>query len=543
MTRNPRIIPRALAAAALSSALLLSGCATSGGAAPSSAGATEPHSGGEVVHAVAAIAEGWQQQQSNNWYKSQVWAQLVETLVFVDDEGVVYPWLADSWEVSDDGLSYTIVLRDGVTFSDGTPLTATTVARNLDILGLGDPDNGIVRSNLIPIEYAGAEAIDDRTVRVTLSSPNGGFIPSLGFFAAGIVGDATLDLPLEEQSLLENVVGTGPFVFESEDIGSKVVVVRRDDYDWPSPAFDHTGPAYLDQITFAAVAEDTARLGALESGQIDSLHFVQPSEELRLQDEGWNVIYGQYLGTPINFVLRPDADIVSDVRVRQALQVGINRAEIVSTVFNENWKAATSSVQQASPGWVDLSAELAYDPDRAGKLLDQAGWTTTNDEGIRTKDGQTLTLPGYTSPFLNTSPAIIELIAQQLKTIGIELAITKTDATTYTDIFNNPATPIAPTANTFLDLATLKGYWGLKGTNQFKLTTDVLEPYLDDVAETTAGTDERDTAARALQQETIQQAYTVPLVDNYQTYVTSPELHGLITNAVGRPYFYAAWKE
>ena len=523
-------------------ATLLSGCASS--AAPEAATSElQPQSGGELVHSVAAIADGWQQQQSNNWYKSQVWAQLVDTLVYVDDAGTVYPWLAESWEVSDDGLTYTLTIRDGVTFSDGTPLTAEVVARNLNVLGLGEPDKGITRSALIPVEFAGAEATDDLTVAVTLSGPNGGFIPSLGFFATGIIGEATLDLPLEEQSALENLVGSGPFVFESEKPGQQITIVRRDDYDWPSSVFEHTGPAYLDRIVFAAIPEDSARLGSLESGQIDSLHYVQPSEETRLIDEGWNLVYADYLGTPINIVLRPEAEIVDDVRVRQALQVGIDREELVSTVYNENWHAATSTVQKAAPGWVDLSDELAYDPEAAEELLDAAGWSQKNAEGIRVRDGQTLTLPGYTSPNLNTSPSILELVAQQLRDIGIDLQLSTTDATTYVEIFNSAATPAITTANTFLDIATLKQYWGTSAVNQFKLTTDVLDPFLLDVAETTAGTPERDAAARTLQEETVREAYTIPLVDNYQVFVTSPEVHGLTTNAVGRPYFYEVWKE
>ena len=252
--------------------------------------------------------------------------------------------------------------------------------------------------------------------------------------------------------------------------------------------FEHTGPAYLDKIVFAAIPEDSARLGSLESGQIDSLHYVQPSEETRLIDEGWNLVYADYLGTPINIVLRPEAEIVDDVRVRQALQVGIDREDLVSTVYNENWNAATSTVQKAAPGWVDLSDELAYDPDAAEDLLDAAGWSEKNADGIRVRDGQTLTLPGYTSPNLNTSPSILELVAQQLKDIGIDLQLSTTDATTYVEIFNSPATPAITTANTFLDIATLKQYWGTTAVNQFKLTTDVLDPFLLDVAETTAGT-------------------------------------------------------
>jgi peptide/nickel transport system substrate-binding protein len=540
--KKPRAITWAVVSAGIVGSLLLAGCApTSTGADP--AGSGEPQSGGELVHAVTDLLDGWQQQQSNNWYKSQVWTQLVETLVYVDEEGTVYPWLADSWEESADGLSYTFQIRDGVSFSDGTPLTAETVAHNLNVLGLGDKEKGISRSPLIPGDFAGAEATGDLEVVVTLSAPNRGFIPSLGFFAAGILSDETLDLPLEQQSDLANVVGTGPFVFEEQTPGKEIVVVKRDDYDWPTPAFEHTGAAYLDRIIFTVVADDGSRLGALESNQIDSLHFVQPSEELRLQDAGYNVIYGQYLGTPINFVLRPGAAIVSDERVRQALQIGIDRQDIVDTVYNKNWKAATSSVQQAVPGWTDLSDELAYDPDGAEALLDAAGWSEKNSDGIRVKDGQTLTLPGYSSPYLNTSPQILELIAQQLKLIGIEFALQQTDIASYTDVQGNAQTPLVVTANTFLDATSLRQYWGKTFSNQFKLTTDELEPLLADVTHTANGTPERTEAAAALQKATIEGAYTIPLVDNYQVLVTSPAVHDVVTNGVGRPYFYGTWKD
>lgn len=533
----------AVTSVGLVAGLLLTGCAGTAAEAPAASSAAEPKSGGELVHAITDLTDGWQQQQANNWYKSQVWAQLVDTLVYVDNEGTVFPYLATDWEESEDGLQYTINLQDGVTFSDGSPLTAETVAHNLTILGLGDADKGISRSPIVPGEFASAEAVGDLSVLVTLSSPNRGFIPSLGFFAAGILSEATLDLPLEEQANLANVSGTGPFVFAEQTVGKEIVVDRRDDYDWASPAFDHTGPAYLDSIIFTVVADDGSRLGALESGQIDSLHYVQPSEELRLQDAGFNVIYGQYLGTPINFVLRPEAPIVNDERVRQAIQIGVDRQDIVDTLYNKNWSPATSSIQKAAPGWVDLSDELAYDPDAAEALLDDAGWSEVNADGIRVKDGQTLTLPAYTSPNLNTSPQILELVAQQLKEIGIDFQIQQTDPTTYGAAFTSASTPLITTANTFLDATTLRQYWGKGFTNQFKLTTDELEPLLADVTQTANGTPERADAAKALQEATIAGAYTVPLVDNFQIFVTSAQVHDVVTNAIGRPYFYDTWKD
>ncbi|MBB2957972.1 ABC-type transport system substrate-binding protein [Pseudoclavibacter helvolus] len=319
------------------------------------------------------------------------------------------------------------------------------------------------------------------------------------------------------------------------------MLTKRDDYNWASEAFDHEGPAYLDSITFNVLEEDSARQGALEAGQVDSVHFVQPSEEQRLIDDGFNVIYGEYLGTPINFVLRPNAEITNDVNVRQAIQHGVNRQEIVDTVFNSNWKPATSSVQAATPGWVDLSENLAFDQDLSSTLLDESGWTEKDAEGYRVKDGTRLTIPAYTSPFVNGSGQILELAAQQLKAVGIELEIRQTDASTYSDIFAAGGTPIFPVANSFLDATTLRQYWGQDYTNQFQLKNGELEEQLLGVSETANGTDERAANLAKLQETVLEEAYTVPIVDNYQVFVTSPEVHGIETNAVGRPYFYDTW--
>ncbi|MDQ1130536.1 ABC transporter substrate-binding protein [Microbacterium sp. SORGH_AS_0888] len=542
-TRRPRRLIALVAP--LIATLLLAGCTA--GTAPGQQGSETPHSGGQLVHAVPALADGWQQQQSNNWYKSQVWTQLVETLVYVDDTGTVHPWLADSWTSSADGLTYTLEIHPGVSFSDGTALTASTVAHNLNVLGLGEPDKGLTRAPLIPVEFQRAEATGELTVQVTLTSPNEGFIPSLGFFAAGMLSDATLDLPVEQQAKLENVVGTGPFVLESQTPGQRIVLKRRDDYGWASPAFSHSGPAYLERIVFVAVAEDASRLGALESGQADSIHYVQPTEEERLETAGWDVIRARYFGTPINFVLRPQAQIVDDVRVRRAIQSGIDRQELVDTIYNGSWHPATSAIQQASPGWVDLSGELAYDPDAAKRLLDEAGWVVSGGDGIRTRDGERLSLTAYTSPNLNTSSRLLELVSQQLAAIGIELSIRQTDATSYGDVFNAATTQLIPTANTFLDAATLKQYWGSTAADQFHLAGEAteastLDPLLLALTRTAPGTPERAAAAEAVQRAVVSAAYTVPLVDNYQVYVASAKVHGIVTNAVGRPYFYDVWK-
>lgn len=522
----------------------LTGCSTAEpgtGATDSSIDATsEERAGGDLVHLLAALRTSWQQQDANNWYQSQVWAQLTETLVYVDDEGAIHPWLADSWEISEDGLQYDVRVRDGVTFSDGTPLTAQIVADNLNLLGLGDESRAIVRVPAFPKGYENAETIDDSTVRITLTQPDSGFLATLGYHSAGILAPSTIDAGREEQSDLANVVGTGPFVLDSYTAEKEVVLVKREDYDWPHEGSAHEGPAYLDSITFRVVPEDSVRLGALEAGQADTLHYVQPTEEERLQEAGFNVIAAQYLGATLGLELRTTAQFLDDVRVRQAIQFGIDRDELIDTLYSSNWQPASSVLQRNVPGWVDLSDEFAFDPERSAALLDEAGWTQTDTEGYRVKDGERLSLYVYPSPIINTSDAELQLIAQQLKELGIDLQLRQTDVSNYSTAVASDDLPVYQSHFTLLDVSYLRPWWHSTQANRFRANDPVLDDLLDKVSVTL---DEQQKAqyAEQLQHYLIEQAYFIPLEEAAQVFVTAPNVHDLPINAVGRQFFYDTW--
>ena len=202
------------------------------------------------------------------------------------------------------------------------------------------------------------------------------------------------------------------------------------------------------------------------------------------------------------------------MKVRQALQHGINRKEILDTVYTPDWKLATSFIQSNVPGATDHSDLLAYDPGKAEKLLDEAGWTKGAD-GIRTKDGKPLTLTLYPNPYLATSKSIDELIAQQLGKIGWKVDIRAYDVVTFGEKvkFGGPAVPAYEVTRSFIDAGTVASILtdANNGENWFALgdSDKKLNDLRDKIA--SAGSAElRDPLLDELQNYVLEQGYFIP---------------------------------
>ncbi len=136
-----------------------------------------------------------------------------------------------------DATEYTFTLRDDVTYSDGTPLDAENVAKNFDLLGLGDPDRKFTVSEQVT-NYESSEVLDEHTVRFHFSAPAPGFAQATSAINAGLLSDETLDRTSEEfgPGNATEIIGSGPFVVASEEIGTKISLTARDDYDWAPPS-------------------------------------------------------------------------------------------------------------------------------------------------------------------------------------------------------------------------------------------------------------------------------------------------------------------
>lgn len=532
--------------ACLAAVATLAACGAGAGAA-AGGGSGEPKPGGDITFLIDSLGDTWIPNNSAiSSFQGHIWGHLTDKLVYVDENGRTSPWIAESWDQNDTATEFTLHLRDGVTFSDRTPLDAAAVVANLDIWAKGDPARGINPIGLFPKTYDHAEAVDPTTVKVFFTAPTLGFIPTLGYHGSILISPKTIALPAEEQADLSKDIGSGPFVVESWKEGDSVVLRKRDDYDWAPEALDHQGPAYLDSITYKLVAEPSVRTAAVQSGQADVAYNPSPQELQSFKDQGFTTATPRYLGFVNGYAINTRIAPFDDVRVRQALQHGIDRKEIISTVYTEDWQPAESLFQSNVPGATDHSKDFAYDPKAASRLLEEAGWNT-NADGVRVKDGRQLELTLYSNPYLATSKSVDELVAQQLGRIGFKVNIQAFDVVTYGERVKvgGPTVAAYEVTRSFIDAGTVAGVLtdANRGENWFGLGQT--DPKLVELATGVAGAssvDERAPILDELQGYVLQQGYFVPLTQIVQRiYLQSPRLHGVTYNGIAYANYYTAW--
>lgn len=521
-------------------AVLASGCSQPGNATEST-----DKRGGEVVYLDAELSSNTQLQSSGTWQDSAYIQNITDRLIYRDPETLeLKPWIAEEWTVSDDGLTYTFVIREGVTFSNGQVLDAQAVKRNLDWQAAGDSEKGIPANNWFPKVSAVTADDASRTVTVQLTAPHAPFLNVLSFWRTSLVADETINAPIEAQSQLTGIIGSGPFTVESEKYGEEIVLARRDGYAWAPPGLENQGEAYLDRITIIPVTEDSVRLGSLRAGEADLIRYIQPSEEKTLTAAGLEVVSVQGVGNSNVWDLRQSAPFLEDVRVRQALQHGIDRDQIISDLYTENWNKATSILTPGSLGYKDESEKLAFDPDKSNQLLDDAGWTGRDADGFRTRDGEQLHILTYVDVYDSTSKPLFQLIQWQLKQLGVNLEIKETDYANYSTVLADPSVGARRNGWPEADPIRLTVNYSSEYLNAFNLQQPDAE--LDALlAEQLTATDAdvRSGIIGKIQDHVIDSAYALPILDDSQVFALQPTLHGLSFGAEARPSFYETWTE
>ena len=309
----------------------------------------------------------------------QILENVLDTLVTLDAEQNVVPSLAESWEVSDDGLTWTFNLRDGVVFSNGRPLTAEDVVYTYE--RLLDPETGSGQAYLL----AGVEEVsapDERTVVFSLEAPNPALPSKLAANkAVGIIARESV----EDGTINTRPIGTGPFKITDFQPGVKVMLERNENY-WQE------GLPYLDAIDIRIITDESVRRTALVSGDIDWTIAVpaQSVEELKERDDVIidEVPAGAYWYIGVNTEREP----LNDPRVRQAISYAINREQIAEAATFGNAEPTQDPIPSSS-AWNYGYAPYEMNIEHAQELLAEAGVpdgfeleimpTTQYDESIR----------------------------------------------------------------------------------------------------------------------------------------------------------------
>ncbi len=323
-----------------------------------------------------------------------VYANIFEGLTRIGPDGSVQPGLAASWDVSDDGRTYTFHLQPGVTFHDGSAFDAQDVIFSLDRARAADSTNA---QKVLFEGIETVEAIDPQTVRVTLKSPDGGFPFKMAWGDAVMVDQASI------KDIATHPVGTGPFRLGEWKQGDHITLTASDSYWGDKPA--------LKTATFRFISDPTAAFAAIMAGDIDAFP-IYPAPETLAQiqaDPRFKVLVGTTEGETIMAMNNAKAPL-DNIKVRQAIAHAINRQDIIDGAMFGYGTPIGTHFAPHHPDYADLTAKSGYDPDLSKKLLAEAGI-----------QNPTLRLALPPTPYARRGG---EIVAAELRAVGIDTQIT-----------------------------------------------------------------------------------------------------------------------
>ncbi|NQX26612.1 ABC transporter substrate-binding protein [Microbacteriaceae bacterium VKM Ac-2854] len=382
---------RGLAAAAIATASILTLGACSAGAGASSAASGEAHEPTAVIGLTGEPANFDLTTTSGAAIPQLLMNNVYEGLIAVDQDGALVPKLAESWTVSDDGLSYDFTLVEGATFSNGAEFTADDVKFSLERI---KTDWKINVAKMAVLDHV--EVVSPTEAKVVLTTPSNSWL----FDIAGTVG-----LMFDESGvadLANTPIGTGPYTVTERVTGDHISLAARDDYYGEAPA--------VTDVTVRYFADAVASTNALRAGDVDMLYNMQAPDLISQfeANDDFAVVQGSSNGE-ILLSLNNKTAPFDDVRVRQAVAYALDKQAIIDTAWAGYGEVIGAMVPPTDPYYEDKSDAYAYDPEKAKDLLAEAG---VSDLAI------TFDVP--TRPY---ATAVSEIIVSQLAEVGITATI------------------------------------------------------------------------------------------------------------------------
>lgn len=314
-------------------------------AACSQAAAAAPQDDDTIVYAhqqePQCLFGGWIEQAYISY-------QFLDNLFSLDENGEAVPWLAEDWSRSEDGLTYTIDLQSGVSFTDGTPVDAEAVAHNFDYWVAGGNSTAQV---WLGGYYESAEAIDDLTVEVHLSRPYTRFIENLTQSYFGIQSQHALETRTDEENC-RAPIGSGAFVVDEWNRGENVILTRNDDYTSPPANARHDGPAYVKTIDWRFIPEGITRVSALKAGEADAIYDIPAVEWADVDEGGYELHKYVTPGRPQQVSFNTTRAPFDEEDVRKAFILSLDRKKIVKAVgYGVIPYEGNGAISRATPGY------------------------------------------------------------------------------------------------------------------------------------------------------------------------------------------------
>ncbi|MDF0515293.1 ABC transporter substrate-binding protein [Agromyces sp. H3Y2-19a] len=541
--RRPRTF--GLAVAALVGAVALAGCQA---AEPDAS--DEPVAGGTLRYASGdAEPTCLDPHVGGNYPQALVATQFLESLVSLDESGEIIPWLAESWQASDDGLTWEFTLRDDVEFTDGTPFDAEAVKANVE--HLKDPATQSSTGYLALGKVDRVEVVSPEVARFVLTAPDSALLESLSQPWLAIESPAGLARGMEENC--QAPIGTGPFVVDGWEKQERVSLVRNDDYVSPPADAQHEGAAYLEAIDWRFIPDAASRYAALQAGQVDVIDNPQPDTAAAAEKSGdptW--IDAPRPGASNRIELNSGQAPFDDERVREAFIAAVDVNDGIDSLYFGTAERSYSPLSSAEALAYSDPDLFETDLDRANALLDEAGWAERDDDGTRVKDGERLVVrfPVSTNQSVPAEQSLFEQVQATAKEAGFDVQISLLDLSSWYgalfaheyEIVSAPYTKVGPDVLRILyhsDSITPapSGYFA----NLAQVNDPEIDALLTDAASTSDAAERADLYERA-QALILGGHYLLPLYDQQNSFLVANSVHGArALPTVSTPTFYDAW--
>ncbi len=334
-------------------------------------------------------------------------------------DGKFYPALAESWTISDDGLTWKMVLKQGVKFHDGSPFNSEVAKWFLEEMKTG-PSAYMVGA-IDNVEITGPYTI---TLHLKNPEPNMFFNMAQDFMC---IPSMVAYKKYGEEFGIKHVVGSGPYKFESWSPGNELVLVKNADYTWGPSIVDNKGPARIDKIVYKDTKEESTRFLELKTGKIDVVYAVPTMFISKIEEDKSLRIIRMPGDELYHMVMNTQSPPLDNELVRKGIALAVDQESITKNVFaNAGKPAFTYLIDSLAESKIDPKDEIHFDLEGAKAALDKAGWTMGKDGIRQDKDGKKLTLKMVAKNESSYRRAA-EVIQAQLAKAGVEAKITLMD--------------------------------------------------------------------------------------------------------------------
>ncbi len=529
----------------LAVALLATACS-----AVSKPAGTKPVRGGTLVYATGdAEPDCLDPHVGGNYPQALIATQYLESLVSKNAAGEIIPWLATKWTESADGLTWDFTLKKNVKFTDGTTLTPQAIAAN--VAHIQDPATGSSTGYLALQKVTAVTAVGADVARFTLSTPDSALLDSLSQPWLAIESPAALKRSPSVNC--ESPVGTGPFVVKKWTRQQSISLVRNEGYSSPPADAAHSGRAYLKAIDWRFLPDSASRYAALQAGTVDVIDNVQPDTLVAAKKTtGLIAIDAPRPGASNRIELNSSIAPFDDPKVREAFIRAANVNDAVTSLFFGTAKRSYSALSSVEKSGISKPGIFGYDQKAAAKLLDEAGWSTKNAAGYRTKNGVVLELafPVSTNQSIPAEQSLFEQLQATAKEAGFKVDLKPMDLSGWYDalganqynLVSAPYTKVGPDVLRILfdsagTVPAPSGYFA----NHSQVKDPALDALLAKAAESSDAA-ERLSLYRQAQEIVLNGFYILPLYDQQNYYLQRSVVKGLrAMPTVSTPTMYDSW--